>query len=169
LICLIFGLVFQSCIRQEDLLKPKPEQVIAQAKQWFEQDLKTRKINQQKSNQPLLNAQREPDWQKIWQENHHNAPLLEMPLQYDGKHLIGKTTDTSGSRIGITRLLLRQNEDGSFKPIIMRIFADSAYLAKAGNQFDYNTFKTQESDFSGEVWFYDWEETFLGGNRYKNG
>jgi hypothetical protein len=86
LICLSFGLFFQSCERAEELLKPKTEQVIDQAKQWFKEDLKNRKIGLDKSNDPLLQAQREPDWQKIWQVNHRNAPLLEMPLEYDGKY-----------------------------------------------------------------------------------
>ncbi|MCU0447278.1 MAG: hypothetical protein MUE85_20475, partial [Microscillaceae bacterium] len=132
------------------------EAVLLQAKNWFERDLKKRSSSQNKSNDPLLQARREPDWQKIWQANHRDAPLLEMPLEYEGKHLLGKSQSEWGSRLGVTRLLLRRNEDGTFKPVIMRIFADSTYLSKNGNQFDYNTFKNQESDFTGEILFYDW-------------
>ncbi|MCU0446064.1 MAG: hypothetical protein MUE85_14235 [Microscillaceae bacterium] len=169
LVCLSFSLVFQSCERAEELKPLSDEVVLLQAKNWFERNLKKRALNQTKSNNPLPQARREPDWQKIWQANHRDAPLLEMPLEYDGKHLLGKSQSEWGSRLGVTRLLLRRNEDGTFKPIIMRIFADSTYLSKNANQFDYNTFKNQESDFTGEILFYDWEENYLGANRYQNG
>jgi hypothetical protein len=61
LVCLSFGLVFQSCQRLEELKPLSEEAVLLQAKNWFERDLKKRSSSQNKSNDPLLQARREPD------------------------------------------------------------------------------------------------------------
>lgn len=120
---------------------------------------------------PLTEADREPDWDNTDLQTHLAAPLLEMPLKYDDKYLINsyRNAETGILKTGITKLLLRQEGNSIFKPVIMRIYGDSAYLAQAGNQLEENNFTQIASDFSGEVFYYDWQENFLGANRYANG
>jgi hypothetical protein len=144
--------------------------VLDKAKQWFAKH-QLNKSGQKSGSNPLLQAEREPDWADTTLQQHRKADLIEMPLKYDGQQLMAQYRDlrTGIMKTGITKILLRENPDETFSPIIMRIFADSAYLAQVGNQLADVSFKHIPADFSGSIYFFDWSEQYLGINEYLNG
>ncbi len=156
-----------ACTQSTDWLTQATDeaQIKQSAQNWFDQNAQNQSKNRRNA---LANVSRKPDWHLAKQYLHRGQPLLELPLAYEGKNLIGVLENDPQSR-GLTKLLLRQNADRSFTPIIMRIYASGEYLKNPNNRLSNNSFGLKDPKFSGEVYFYDWNEEFLGVNHYKNG
>jgi hypothetical protein len=172
-IILIFGLLFYGC-RQKEILPETPpltsqlHPLVQQAKAWYAHQ------NGQKILSDTMT--REPDWQNVAIQSVADSLgqityFLEMPLLYNGKYEKLKQNYPNGKKgRGFTKVIMKKIAENDFQPIVMRFFADSAYLAGNYPPLLQNTFTQLTAGFTGEVLFYDWEkENFMTGNRFANG
>jgi hypothetical protein len=174
-------LVSLSCRKEEQVNMPvsaSSEISLQEAKQWF--DAYTLRDNPQARVEQERHGKKEPLWKWVINHKYKKGNVLEIPLKYEkGKGIvlhgnkaipIQTYSQKEGKKLStLTKLLISKNKQGLFNLRIMKLIGEEAYLKKHNFNPSNNSFAKKESDFTGMVLYYDWNERFVNGFHYEKG
>lgn len=172
---LFIACIINSCKRDSKSASPLPSDII-QAKAWYENFYPSSVSTSGTPVTQSLNGNRDlsklikPDWQHATSYVSNNKNFIEIPvdpaLKFNSTVKIGnKALNRAYSRSSY--LLI--NDGKSYQAYILTIIADSAYVNNDLSKLSHNTYRKQDSDFSGLALYYSPKGDYLGGYAYKNG
>jgi hypothetical protein len=111
-----------------------------------------------------------PDWQHAVTYNSDNKNVIEMPVDPAAKFVSTfKIGSKSLNKAYSRSYYLLMNDGKEYKAYILTIIADSAYVKNDFSKLAHNTFRKQDTDFSGLALYFTPKGDYLGGYAYRDG
>lgn len=165
-----------SCNRiSEDITSQKEDsdQLVQEAKSFF--------LNNYSSHQSARSGagiDKQLQWNKAITFSFKGKEIVEVPILFNGKDPIYKVrTSIFGSKgntvegNGVTKAIFFKHKDKSITLYVMQLVMDQDYYTaqKATQQYKQLTLNSLSKDFSGHVFFADWDNNLIDKYRYENG
>jgi hypothetical protein len=173
-VLIIVASVIHSC-RKDSKSDPQTSPAITQAKTWYEgtypvSSAKSKLLAESPGGSHDLTQWIKPDWQHTTSYVSNGKNIIEMPVDPNAKF-------ASAFKIG-NKLLnkaysrsyyLLMNDGKEYEAYILTIIADSGYVKNDLSKLAHNTYRKQDTDFSGLALYFTPKGDYLGGYAYNNG
>ena len=167
-------LICSACVK--DVLSPeinKLEPEIVAAREWIQQNQNQLDAMAMETKSALIDPKfltREIRWNEaVKLIDPKGRTVVEVPVNYPNGMVFGVSGSNPPPKSIRTSLILVQSNTNTYVPYFLKVYsADPSHVFDRANFFEVSYLNIPAS-FSGEFNFYNWDESWVGTNVYKDG